>query len=59
MTKMLVKFGMLIATIYTVSKWLIIPVVSVRISDPALITVLICSIVVMLTIVLPFIMIKD
>jgi len=58
MVKMLVRFAMLISTLYAISEWLIIPIVTIRISDPALITCLICSIILMVIIVLPFVM-KD
>ena len=53
--KPLIRLGIFIAAIFTTSKYLIVPIITTRISDPALITIFICSIIIMLSVVLPFI----
>ncbi len=58
MVTILVRLGVLLVTLYAVSKWIIAPIVVVRITDAGLITAVVCSVIVLLTVVLPFVIKK-
>ncbi len=58
MIENIIRTFLLIVILFTFSKFILLPFIVVKITDPTLITILICSFVIMLTTIIPFIIRK-
>ncbi len=56
MIKVTYKVGLFLLVMKFISDWIITPIISVKITDPTLITIFICFVIVFMAVILPFVM---